>query len=426
MRFLWTLIGIGLLVVLFEFLPLSQTTKMISKALFLFGGVSTIYVASTRLAQTNRKLRATSERLEDVISNLKDGVVVYDEDFTVHMFNEAAEHIFKVKKDDVIGKKIGPEMVEQKEFRFLTQTIFPSLAPRSIQRTETGAYPQVTDVIFSDPEKWIRTFTNPLRDEVGGRITFMKTIEDRTREVQLQRSKSQFITVAAHQLRTPLTAIQWTFELLAGSETIAPEDKKAVTDGMEVSAKVLKIVNDLLDVSKMEEGRFGYELKEIDMVPFLEDMVRKAIPIAKQYSVKMYFDKKIQSATVTIDPDKIGMAVSNFIDNAIKYNVENGDVIVTVLPVENEPYIEVRIKDTGVGIPPKDIESLFTKFFRADNVTTVHTEGTGLGLYIAKNIIERHGGTVWVESVLKRGTTFYFRIPTDPSLIPPKEVGMAA
>ncbi len=116
------------------------------------------------------------------------------------------------------------------------------------------------------------------------------------------------------------------------------------------------------------------------------------------------------------------MVFSNLIETAIKYNVENGEVIVGVERVEGQPHVKVSVKDTGIGIPADQMDKLFTKFFRAENVVKVVTDGTGLGLYIVKNIVKRHGGEIWAESEINRGSTFSFTLPTDPKLIPPKEV----
>jgi len=120
-------------------------------------------------------------------------------------------------------------------------------------------------------------------------------------------------------------------------------------------------------------------------------------------------------------PAKLGMALSNILDNTIKYNIKNGQVTVNVERMKDKPFVKVTIKDTGVGIPGDQIQNLFKKFFRADNAIKFQTEGTGLGLFIARNIIRRHGGDIWAESELNRGTTIYFTLPTDPSLIPPEE-----
>ena len=186
----------------------------------------------------------------------------------------------------------------------------------------------------------------------------------------------------------------------------------------------MKIVNELLDVSKIEEGRFGYNFLQTDLVGFMSEVLTNAQAEAKKYGVNLYLDKGgREQVMVTIDPNRLGTAVSNLIDNAIRYNVENGSVTVNIKQLSDRPYVEVMIADTGIGIPPQDMSKVFSKFFRAENVLKRETEGSGLGLYITKNILDRHGGTIWAESVIDRGTTFHFTLPTDPRLIPPKEVG---
>ena len=424
LRLVWMLAVLALGVLAASYAPIPPLWALTLKIVFLAAGVITVFLVSVRLARANELLGRASSQLEDIIANLKDGVIVYDNDFMIHMFNAAAEGMFGMKRGSVVGKRCGPERVQEKDLRFLTQVMFPSLAPQSIQRSETGAYPQIIDISFSEPVREMRTFTIPLLDDEGKPVRFMKTVEDRTREVQLQRSKSQFISVAAHQLRTPLTAIQWIFEILTKSPTMQDDDRRAAEDGIQASTKLLKIVNDLLDVSRIEEGRFGYDFKEVKAVAFVEDILKRAMATAAQYGVSLYLDRGTEEdAVVYIDADKLGMAFSNFVDNAIKYNVKNGSVTVKLERLGAEPYLQVSIKDTGIGIPPEAMSQLFKKFFRAENVSKVYTEGTGLGLFIAKNIIERHGGAVWAESVLKRGTTFFFTLPTDQSLIPTKEIG---
>jgi len=185
----------------------------------------------------------------------------------------------------------------------------------------------------------------------------------------------------------------------------------------------LKIVNDLLDASKIEEGRFGYHFENADIGAFLEMVLKEKTALAEEYKVKVYFQRaKEESIICLIDKEKLGYAVSNLIDNAIKYNVKNGEVVVGLGRLKDRPYILISVKDTGIGIPAEQINKLFSKFFRAENAIKIATEGSGLGLFIARNIIRRHGGDIWAESELNRGTTFYFTIPTDPTLVPPREV----
>ena len=122
-----------------------------------------------------------------------------------------------------------------------------------------------------------------------------------------------------------------------------------------------------------------------------------------------------------IDKSRLGLALSNLVDNAMKYNSQGGSVTVRVKPVPQKPYVRIDIEDTGIGILAGDIDKIFTKFYRAPNAQRVKADGTGLGLFITRNIIRQHGGEIGVESTLGRGTTFFFTLPTDPTLIPKAE-----
>ena len=121
-----------------------------------------------------------------------------------------------------------------------------------------------------------------------------------------------------------------------------------------------------------------------------------------------------------MDPIRIKLVLEILVDNAIKYNVKNGEVRIRLRRLEDKPFLAVSVEDTGIGIAPKEMSKVFTKFFRSPRVVKKETTGTGLGLYLAKNIIQRHGGKIWVKSELNRGSTFTFTLPLDPSYIPPQ------
>lgn len=423
-RFFWIFLVVSAVLIVADFIYLSPVWIIFhSTVLFVLGAV--IFWNGYRLAKTSLNKKSSSTRMESIITNLSDGVIAYDNDFKILVFNTAAENIFNIKKERVMGQKFGPEKAGEAKYRALTQTMFPSLAPTVVRHSEAGVYPQVVDISMSGQE--LRVSTDRLIDEGGGVLGFVKLVQDRTREVELLRSKSEFITIAAHQLRTPLTAVNWIFEGFAKSDALSKEDRELSSNGLTATRKLLKIVNDLLDVSKIEEGRFGYNFEQTNIIKFISDVLTNAQAVAKEYGVKLYLDKGgTEELLVTIDPNRLGLALSNIIDNAIRYNVQNGSVTVSIKRMADRPYVETSITDTGIGIPPQDIDKLFTKFFRSENVVRRETEGSGLGLYITKNIINRHGGTIWAESVIDRGTTFHIAIPTDSKLIPPKEVGLGA
>lgn len=354
------------------------------------------------------KVRAvfTDRELTSLIQNLKDGVLIYDPAFKILNLNKAAEDIFGLQAKDLIGLTVYPGLIKNSRLKTMTQVVFPSLAP-AVSSVSEGGWPQVVDLNLEDPDFKLRTTLNKIEDEKNQTIGFLKIIQDRTREENILESKGEFITTAAHQLRTPLTAIHWTLESLAAREK-EPDLKELSADGLKVAERALKIINDLLDAAKIEEGKFGYRFEEINLNEFLEEMIGQAKTLAAEYNVKVYFTAA-QIYLVRADAEKLGVAVSNLIDNAIKYNTKNGSVTITLGPAPDA--VRLEIKDTGVGIPEEEIKKMFGKFYRGTNVVQIEPNGSGLGLYIAKNIIENHGGKIDLSSVLGRGTTFSITLP---------------
>lgn len=397
-------------------------TWILVSAIITLAATGIIFWQRRNLLRANLEISTTSGRLQTLVNNLSDGIIAYDNNFTIQIFNPAAERIFGVNREQVVNRSFGPERAQELPFRLLAQTIFPSLAPLIVERSESGALPQIVDLSFTDPKRELTVSTDRITGPAGETRGFIKLVRDRTREVEILRSKSEFITIAAHQLRTPLTTVHWVFEGLKGKDKLETEDKDLIASGLRESVKLLKIVNDLLDVSKIEEGKFGYDFKQVNIIDFLSGILTNAEAMAKEYEVKLYFDRGGEKAlNLMVDATRLGLAVSNLLDNAIKYNVKNGRVDVKLERLVDKPYLQVSIQDTGIGVPPEEISKLFTKFFRAGNAVKAETEGAGLGLYITKNIINRHGGTIRAESTISRGTTFYFTLPLDFSLIPSSE-----
>lgn len=421
MRFLWVFILLIILLVAVDYIFVSLS-GLIKFAVFLLLGVL-IFWNNLKVAKSNQEIKTTSGRLNDIVANLSDGIIAYDTDFKILIVNNAAEKLFNFKKEEIVGQCFGPERVRETKFRLLTQVLFPSLAPLVVKRSEGDKYPQVIDVSFSEPNLDFRITTIRMSLADGRTSGFVKIIHNRTRELQLYRSKSEFITIAAHQLRTPLTGINWTLDALSKDESLNEENKEIVKSGLVASAKALKIVNDLLDVAKIEEGRFGYNFENIDVVKFLAEILDNANASAKQYGLKLYFDRgKEPSIVLKADPNRLGLALSNILDNAIRYNVESGSITVKLERLADKPYVQISIIDTGMGMPPEAMPKMFTKFFRAENAIRFRPEGSGFGLYITKNIINRHGGAIWLESTLGRGTAVYVTLPTNPSMVPPREI----
>jgi len=401
---------------------LPMAFMMTSVVLFVLTGF-TLFLLLGQFADVKQDTQVERSELKEILVNLEDALVVYDKDFKIIFFNPAAEKLFHLKKDQIIGKIMTPQTVGTESLKLLTQVVFTSLAPVMVSRSEAGAYPQVTDLSWENPFLSLRTSTMPLRDEGGNVVGFMKIVRDRTREISLLKAKNEFISVASHQLRTPVTNIKWSLESMAADPGIPESAKGFLQSALEGEKLLLAVVEDLLSTSKIEEGRFGYEMKETDLVEFISQILPLALSEAEQAGVKLYFDRPTEAIPkVFMDPGKITMVLENLLDNALRYNVKDGEVTVRLTKVPNQPFVEVQVKDTGVGIPQSAAEKLFTKFFRAENVTKSQTTGTGLGLYIARNIIQAHGGKIWAESEESRGTTMRFTLATEQSVVPTHEM----
>jgi signal transduction histidine kinase len=412
---------------------------VIAIALVFIGGLPTILaaivsgllviVAALAVASVYISLkRATSasvgdSELKGILASVDDVLVVYDGDFKIVFFNGAAEKLFNITAASALGHVLSARDVENPGWRILAQVVFPSLAPRVLTRTKEGDTPQIADVSFADPELELRVTTIPVLDANKSPLAFMKIIRNRTALMAALRSKNEFITVASHQLRGPVTDINWALQALSAVTGLDDTNKMIVATAAAASQNLLRRIEDLLNIAKMEDGQVGYQFEDVDIVDYVGKMLADILPAARKAGVKMYFDRPTEPMPhVMIDTKHLSLAVTNLLENAIRYNVENGEVTVKIDKMADKPFVVVSVKDSGIGIPPEAISRLFSKFYRAENAVKTQTEGSGLGLYIAKGIITAHGGQIWAESELNRGTTISFALPTDPNLVPKHEV----
>jgi signal transduction histidine kinase len=223
--------------------------------------------------------------------------------------------------------------------------------------------------------------------------------------------KSAFNSVAAHQLRTPLSGMKWVLKYLLDGDAgaMTQEQGEMLKRGYETNEKMIQMVNNLLYVSRIENGKFGYDFKENDFSRFLDALRENSELAFKERGIELDIDNHVPVlAPFVFDFGNLLIALQNIVDNAIKYTPPNGKVRIAV--DKEGDLLKITISDNGVGIPETELSKLFSKFFRASNVVRLQTEGTGLGLFITKNIILRHGGTISVDSVEGKGTTFTIRI----------------
>lgn len=228
---------------------------------------------------------------------------------------------------------------------------------------------------------------------------------------KLNRAKSEFVSVASHQLRTPLSAIRWETELLLkrfrkGLTKKQLENVESINDH---SWKMARLVNDLLDVARIDQDRLILRKVPVDVAKAAEEAVKGFLSTTKAKGIELEFSAGKKVSKVMGDPEKIRMVIENLLGNAAKYTAEGGKIEVKV--AQKDGSVAFSVKDNGVGIPAEQQSRIFEKFFRSDNIVKYQTEGTGLGLYIAKSVVEQSGGRIWFDSVENLGTIFNFSLP---------------
>lgn len=241
--------------------------------------------------------------------------------------------------------------------------------------------------------------------------TFTGTVEEvHKHDVEISRVKSDFISTAAHQLRTPLTGIRWALEALQ-LENLTESQKSLVASATEKSHQLVAVVGTLLDISSIESGKYKYDFKKTAMNDVLDQVTKDFEPLAVSSQVSLLFEKtEGGSATVSIDRERIRWVLNNLIENAIRYTPAGGSVRITTDSAPGR--VLIRVKDTGIGIAPEDRGNIFERFYRAPNAIAKQNGGNGLGLYIARTIANGHGGDLAFESNKEGpGTTFTLSLP---------------
>ena len=375
------------------------------------------------LGAVDRASRLNLERnqINAMISSINDPAISYTENFEIILVNKAMEKFIGISKKELLGKNITPELSNDTRYGLLSKLIFPSLAPVVLEKS-VDTYPEKIKVKFYQPKELVlEIITTKVIDEKGKTYGFLRIIHDLTKEELLRKTQSDFITIVAHQLRTPLSGLSWVLEILAKKEmgSLTSEQEKLIDDGKKAMQESLKTVEDLLNAAQIEEGRFGFQFSMADIEKIIEDVLIKFEPVSKMDDIKLVFHRpEFQLKPFVMDPLRIKLVLEILVDNAIKYNVKNGEVRIKIDPWEGKPFILISVEDTGTGISREDLPRLFTKFFRSKAALKGQTSGIGLGLYLAKNIIDRHGGKIWAKSAIDRGSIFTFSLPIDSDYIP--------
>ncbi len=362
------------------------------------------------------QLTEVATRSEVVINAIGDGVMVIDAQSTIQLINPAAQELLGWSKQDAMT-------LNYKSVLHLTDEANNDIAAendpiRQALNTNQEIRNSNTTILTKNNKKILAAMVaSPIGDANSGVIVVFRDV---TKEKQEEHEQAEFISTASHEMRTPVASIEGYLGLALNPQTsqIDAKAREFILKAHESAQHLGRLFQDLLDVSKADDGRMSNIPRVIDVVPFIQDLVTGLTPKAQQKGLQIVYkpteeaggQRKIAPVYyVNLDPDHIREVANNLIENAIKYTPQ-GSVTVDVSSDDTERLV-ISIKDSGIGIPAEDIPHLFQKFYRVDNEDTRQIGGTGLGLYLCRRLAEAIGGRIWVESEYKKGSTFFFELP---------------
>ncbi|WP_081681039.1 cell wall metabolism sensor histidine kinase WalK [Cellulomonas sp. URHD0024] len=365
--------------------------------------------------------RATRNQLISVIdSATEQAIIATDAEGVIEVFNPGAERLLGYSQGEVVGRLRLPAFHVQAELdersrelvdgdgdggRTLYDTLFAAaLAGR----------PEVRDWTYVRRDGTTLTVRLAVtrREEVDGFIAgYVVVATDVTAEREAARLQDEFVSLVSHELRTPLTSVLGYLELLTdGTDPLTDEQREYLTVIDRNARRQLRLVGDLLLSAQVDAGRFAISTQQVDLADVVRASVASAVPAAE--GARVAIDAAVEPSVVDADPVRLAQALDNLVSNAIKFTPAGGAVRVSVEPTVGGARLAVA--DSGIGIPPDELESLTTRFFRASTATRRAIPGIGLGLSITKAVVDAHGGTLSISSVVGEGTSFTIDLPATP------------
>ncbi len=347
-----------------------------------------------------------------VLASIGDGIIVTDKSAKIIYMNEAASKMLLWKPEDALGR----DMVD----------VVPAADPQGsiIPKEKRSLYAAIkTGASFSnhianyymrhDGSRFPGAITTSPVMFNGEIIGAVVSFRDITRNAEIDRMKTEFLSLASHQLRTPLSAMKWFLEMLLDGDAgvLNKEQIEFVTNVNDSNNRMIDLVNDLLNITRIESDRIIIDPKPTNLSKLIEDVLAELKPKFLANNQKIIVSCNPNLAEINIDANLIRAVYLNLLSNAIKYTPSGGEITVIVSNKGGE--VVSQISDSGFGIPKDEQTKVFSRFFRAKNIVKKVVDGTGLGLYLAKAIIDSSGGKIWFKSEEGKGTTFWFSIPKE-------------
>ncbi|RAS79341.1 ATP-binding protein [Priestia endophytica] len=340
-------------------------------------------------------LNQEKEQLSSILSSMADGVITFSRNGTILITNPPAEQFLQAS------------LYEQK-IDITNASGLSSKVQRLLEEVVQTEQEQVTEMTVQG-RTWV-ILMSPLYNQTKIRGA-VAVIRDMTEERRLDKLRQDFVANVSHELRTPISMLQGYSEAIVDDIASTEEEMKEIAKVIhDESLRMGRLVNELLDLARMEAGHIRLSIDEVDIESFTERVLRKFQGVAKEENIELHLSlESLQRQEVKMDADKLEQVLTNLIDNAIRHTQGEGAV---TLEVESLPSaLSLKVQDTGAGIAEEDLPFVFERFYKGDKARTRGKAGTGLGLAIAKNIVEAHEGTIRVHSTLGKGTTFSIRLP---------------
>jgi PAS domain S-box-containing protein len=366
-------------------------------------------MTTSKLTETQSIQTAQNAQAEAMFASIGDGAIATDEFGRIIRVNPVAQHLLGYSEDELIGQWFPKIIIAMNE---------EGQQLNLIERPITRAF--LTGKTISEKARYKTKHGESLPVSIcvspillnGKPIGAIEVFRDVTLEEEVDRMKSEFISLASHQLRTPLSAIKTYSHMLVDGYMgeVTPAQRKSLRTIIAASNRMNELISTLLNITRIESGTIAVTPRSLRIDRVAEEVLKELMMTANDKSIGLTL-ARIGTLPVTAKTDSLILKeiISNLVSNAIKYTPDEGNVHIQIRGRSKD--VLVSVTDSGWGIPKLAQDQVFSKFFRASNVLKRETTGTGLGLYLVKGLLERLEGTIWFESTEGKGTTFYFTIP---------------
>jgi len=374
----------------------------------------------TERKRLEEAVKRSEERLRSVVQTAKDAISITDSRGNIIFWNGAAEAMFGYTSDEIIGKPVSILMPER--FRTIFADAFKktvlsgevqsheAIAERVGRRKDGSEFPiEISDAQWKNKEGVF--FTSIMRD-ITERKRMEEALQEKTRQLEAaSQAKSKFLASMSHELRTPLNAVIGFSELLLDGVPgeINDEQRDCLNDILSSGQQLLNLINDVLDLSKIEAGRMELKLENLKLVDVIDEVVSTVTPMLDENKHKLAVSVGDGLPQVHADKSRLRQILLNLLGNAIKFTPPGGQLGIKV--TREDDWCQVSVADNGIGIKKEDQEQIFEVFTHAETLPEEKKEGTGLGLALTKQFVEAIGGRIWVESEYGKGSKFTFTLP---------------